>query len=76
MHPVRSWQASLQGSVNLAAPAAPSTPNNQFWLAKSQFGGEPLANHIGRDDQRSSDTRLVFVVWRRLGRSVGAWDPA
>jgi len=47
MHPVRSRQASLQGSVNLAAPAAPSTPNNQFWLAKSQFGGEPLANHIG-----------------------------
>jgi hypothetical protein len=33
------------GSVNLSAPAAP--PNNQFWPARTQFGGEPLANHIG-----------------------------
>ena len=31
---------------------------------------------IGRDDERSSDTGLAFVVSRRLGRSVGAWDPA
>ena len=31
---------------------------------------------IGRDDERSSDTRLASVVSRWLGRSVGAWDPA
>jgi len=38
--------------------------------------GTRVADHIGRDDQRSSDTGLAFVVSRWLGRSVGAWDPA
>jgi protein gp37 len=31
---------------------------------------------IGRDDQRSSDTRLASAALRWFGRSVGAWDPA
>jgi len=46
-------------------------------------GAEPSAQptamtgvQIGRDDERSSDTRLASVVSRWLGRNVGAWDPA
>jgi hypothetical protein len=35
-----------------------------------------LGEQNGRDDERSSDTRLASVVSRWLGRNVGAWDPA
>jgi len=60
------------GQVQGASPAT-STELQQFIDAvDSSSGGE----HLDRDDQRSTDTRLAFLVSRRLGRSVGAWDPA
>jgi hypothetical protein len=41
-----------------------------------QDAGLRAVEQIGRDDGRSSDTRLASVVSRWLGGSVGAWDPA
>ena len=56
--------------------AAAATSGVAFTDAGLASGVLNTSRQIGRDDQRSSDTRLAFVVSRRLGRSVGAWDPA
>jgi len=47
-----------------------------FGAALAASRHTPAGAHIGRDDERSSDTRLASVVSRWLGRNVGAWDPA
>jgi len=53
-----------------------SAQNSPFGWGIASHDGNRIVDQIGRDDQRSSDTGLAFVVSRWLGRSVGAWDPA
>lgn len=46
-----------------------------WWLVNAP-GVSPSITQIGRQDQRSSDTRLASAVLRWFERRVGAWDPA
>jgi len=48
----------------------------RFGVAPGDRLDNEIAEHIGREDQRSFDTSLAYAVSRWSGRSVGAWDPA
>ena len=66
----RGMTLSLNQVIDLALSAAVGA------LGDPATAEAPAFPQIGRDDERSSDTRLASVVSRWLGRSVGAWDPA
>ncbi len=52
------------------------SPEPSYIDSEYQLRQPRAKEQIGRDDQRSSDTRLASVVLRWFGRSVGVWDPA
>jgi hypothetical protein len=67
-----TWRLTDPTHAALRVPAQIA----QIGIAGDDAARSMLATHIGREDQRSFDTSLASAVWRRFGRSVGAWDPA
>ena len=79
MSPLRRRQVAPSPSASethTAVPRPPTAPNDYYGALFIDAKQIESTVQIGRDDERSSDTGLAFVVSRRLGRSVGAWDPA
>jgi len=61
---------------NYKFPSEPYMQINLLCVTLAAENNDQQKIQIGRDDERSFDTRLASVVSRWLGRSVGAWDPA